>query len=116
VPKNATAQVLREAHASKRRDRKIFSDYTDRRPRMAEDLPERMLRAARAKARPAPAGQQLAAPSISPVRHPLEGQLDRIQTAIDRPKKIAVGAESLTPRPQGGVQLHAVAGAGGRRR
>jgi putative transposase len=103
VPKNATAQVLREAHASKRRDRKIFSDYTDRRPRMAEDLPERMLRAARAKARPAVSN--LPPPSISPVRHPLEAQLDRIQTAIDRPKKIAVGAESLTPRPQGGFSF-----------
>lgn len=97
IPFLADSQTLREAIGEKRQDRKLLSSYVDRRPRIAEDLPDRMLRAAAHKARqaiaantePPPPG-----PTLQPVRHAIEGQLPAIRRAVEsRQQRVAVGAE-----------------------
>jgi putative transposase len=103
LPVVADAQAVREAIAEKRQDRKRLKEYVDRRPRMADDLPDRIVRAAAARARavadeaqndPTPAG-----PSLQPIRHAMEDQLPALRRALDRTSntgRVAVGAESLS--------------------
>lgn len=97
IPFLADSQTLREAISEKRQDRKLLASYVDRRPRIAEDMPDRMLRAAATKARraiaantkPPPPG-----PTLQPVRHAIEGQLPAIRRAVEsRQHRVAVGAE-----------------------
>ncbi|HSW50569.1 MAG TPA: Mu transposase C-terminal domain-containing protein [Bryobacteraceae bacterium] len=98
IPKNASAQVLRDAIAEKKKDRKALSEYHERRPRMAEDLTDRLIRAAAARnaaaQADAPASPNQPPPSIRPVQTPLADQLPALQRALK--PAIAVGAESLS--------------------
>lgn len=97
VPKNADAQVLRTAIAERGRMNKLDREHRRIRPRLSEDLPDAMIRAA-AKRNAENAGSAdptLPPPSLRPVRSPLEEQLPAIQRAFERPR-IAVGAESAS--------------------
>jgi len=98
LPANADSQLVREAMAQRNRAHKIDKEFRRLRPRLHEDMPDAMRRAAvaRAKARP-PAGDPTnPPPSMRPVRSPLEDQLPAIQKAIGG-QKMAVGAESILP-------------------
>ena len=113
VPFNASRQDLRQAMGDKRRSRQLLKEYQQRRPRMADDLPETLLRraaersaAARAADGPPPPG-----PNIRPVRHALESQLDAVQRASEAAAgRQAVGAESV---PLPGRFLYGQTGQGG---
>jgi transposase InsO family protein len=93
LPANADAQLLRQANSAKRSDSKLRKSYHQRQPRMAEDHPAYLLRAAHAKAQAAPPTTS-PSPNIRPVRSALEDQLPALQRAIERRQlKPAVGAE-----------------------
>lgn len=98
LPFLADSQALREAMREKRSDAKAMTAYFDTRARMADDLPERILRIAAEKAtKSQPGGNDVPPPSIQPVRHALEGELPAIRAAVETQQKKAVGAESMTP-------------------
>lgn len=97
IPGNAGAELLREASASKASDRRFVKQFHQRRMRLADDLPDRVIRVARAKAAAAKPAEAGPPPSIAPVRHPLEDQLPALQRALEAgSNKIAVGAESMS--------------------
>jgi transposase InsO family protein len=98
VPANATPQMLRQAIASKRTDSKLRSTYHHRRPRLAEDLPERMVRISAEQAAIAAADDpDQPPPALKPIRSPLEASLPALRAALDtHVQRIAVGAESLS--------------------
>jgi transposase len=101
LPWNSDAQDLREAIAAKRKDRTVLKTFVQRRPRIAEDLPDRLVRAAAAKAaamaaentEPEPSG-----PNLLPIQHAMTDQLPALQRALEASAKgiqrVAVGAES----------------------
>ena len=98
VPFNASKQELREALGAKRKSRKLLKEYTEQRPRLADDLPETMLRQAAERAAAARAAdpEPPPGPNVRPIRHALEGQLDAVQRAADAAQgRQAVGAESV---------------------
>jgi putative transposase len=103
VPFAATAEDLRKAIADKKADRRILKEFHERRPRMAEDLPDKLLRAkaAAARDRAIDDGHDPDAPpaTVMPVRTAFEDQLPALRSAtgveVDR---VAVGAESLSLR------------------
>jgi hypothetical protein len=101
IPFLADKQVLADALAEKRQHRKALKQFQQARPHLADDLPERMIRAAASRAsRNARASQPDGnpPPSIQPVRSPLEDQLPALQRAIQEQQlRPAVGAESLSP-------------------
>ncbi len=101
VPANATSQELRKAIAATRHDRKLLADFVEAGPRMADDLPDKILRARAAAAAPGQGGAAGGeAPSIKPVRSAIEDQLPALQKALERQgMRIAVGAEDLTQDP-----------------
>jgi transposase InsO family protein len=99
LPANATEQEKREALAEHKHRQKIFRDYHKARPRMTEDLTDTMIRAANSRnAKRAEDGptHRPDGPSIRPLRSTLEDQLIGVQEAIERPMRIAVGAESMS--------------------
>jgi putative transposase len=100
VPFMASAQDLRSAVAAKRKDSKLLNEYIDRRPRIADDLPDRIVHAAAARAKAARSETTPPPPpNVMPIRHVLEGQLSTIQRAVEgRSNRIAVGAESMDGR------------------
>jgi putative transposase len=88
IAANASAQDLREAINLKRQDRKQLKAFYENRPRLAEDLPDKILRArmasAAALAPMAPGdGTGGAPPSIKPFRSDLEAQLPAIRRAVE---------------------------------
>jgi len=99
LPPNAGRELVKEAIAEKRRDRKAQLQYKDARLRLQENLPERMIRmAAERNARNAPEGPQEPLPPtiIKPVRSPLEGQLPALQRALKVPAmRVAAGGEDI---------------------
>jgi len=99
LPANASAEMLKEAMAEKRRDRKAQLQYKDVRLRIHEDLPERMIRAATERnARNARNNPTEPTPpaNYQPIRSPLEDQLPAVQRALAMPAmRPAAGAESL---------------------
>jgi hypothetical protein len=112
IPANAKEQDLREAIAMKKRHRRLMRDYIQKRPRMVEDIPDLMIRAAvemnrqrRNNALPTEAGPA----KIEPIRTALEGELPALQRAMGRsePLKLAAGAENLDQD----VLFHALRGA-----
>lgn len=100
VPRNATREDLRAALKQKGQHRKALRQYHEQRPRLADDLPDLMIRAAQARNQAAAAANPQSpppAPNLRPHRSPLEDQLPALQRALGRqPLKIAVGAESVT--------------------
>jgi putative transposase len=98
VPFGAGKQELREAMGAKRQAGKLLKDYTEQRPRMADDVPDIMLRQAAERAAAAKAAnpEPPPGPNIRPVRHTLEEQLDAVQRASEAAQgRRAVGAESV---------------------
>ena len=104
IPANASEQILRDAIAQKKGHRKLMRDYIQKRPRMIEDIPDLMIRAAveqkrrRLQESPSPdAGPA----GIKPIRTALEGELPALQRAMEwrKPLKRTVGAESLDSEP-----------------
>jgi hypothetical protein len=95
-------QELKEAIASKKQDGKLHREYVDRRPRLADDLPDRIVRAKAAKAaaiKSEISNPDPPQPNICPIRHPLEDQLPAIQRAVEQGQfRQAVGSDS-TPLP-----------------
>ena len=106
LPANAGHEILAAAIAEKRRHRKLMREYHSQRPRLAEDLPDRMLRAAAAIRNPAgpgvfsPGARRTSGgfpepPPLRPVRSPLEDQLPAVRAAFEfRPLRLAAGANS----------------------
>jgi hypothetical protein len=95
VPFNADEQTLRAAIGEKRRHRRVMADYHQVRPRLSEDLPDLMIRAAAAANKAAGTDRpdpSLPPPSLKPVQSPLAAGLKDYQRAVERK---AVGAESL---------------------
>lgn len=95
LPHLADKQLVRDAVAEERRDRKVAKQYHQVRPRLSEGLPDKLYRLAEqrraAKGGPAPGNDP--PPSLVPVRSPLEQQLPEIRrTAV--PLRPAVGSES----------------------
>ena len=81
IPANAGHELLGEAIAGKKRHRKLVRDYHVQRPRLAEDLPERMIRAAAARL---PAASMTAPPENPPlklIRSDLESEVSKLQQA-----------------------------------
>lgn len=114
VPANATSDDLRDSIRAKRRHRKIVAEYVDARPRMADDLPDLLTRAAaarhaRAAAAAGPADPPPPPPSVRPLRSPLEDQMPAIRRAMEaRPAlRIAAGAEDLDAAQIAGAFRHA---------
>lgn len=101
VPFFADAQDLRAAQQEKRRHRKLTREYVEARPRLHEDLTDRVIRSAAARARERRANdpdQPPPGPTLQPVRSPLENQLPALRRAIEADAlagRKAVGAESL---------------------
>ena len=97
IPANATEQQLKEAIAEKKRHRRLVKEYHDTRPRLHDDLPDLMTRAAAARneARrreqppPAPAGPA----AVVPLGAELADQLPKLRAALEgRQLRRAVGA------------------------
>lgn len=99
LPADATAEELRKAVKEKLGERKKVKEYHQVRPRLAEDLPDKILRArVAANAGAKPADPDLPPPSLQPVRSPLEGELPRVQRAFEMGNlRQAVGAETSDP-------------------
>ena len=95
VPVNASAQELREALSQKRQARRSLTSYMEARPRLAEDLPDLLVRAKAAKAQ-GTSSLGLAA-TMSPLQTRFDDQLPALRRALERDQlRTAVGAESLT--------------------
>lgn len=88
IPANATHGQLSSAIAEKRRHRKLVREYHQQRPRLAEDLPDLMIRAA-ARNQIQPAALPVA-PDLKLVRSPIESELPKVR----RGKNAAKGLES----------------------
>jgi hypothetical protein len=98
IPANATDQDLREALKQKNQHRKLQKSFYEARPRLHEDLPDLVLRAAIARNADRPPEPPTPAPNIAPLRTPLEDQMPALQRAMDleRPLRKAAGAESMS--------------------
>lgn len=97
ISANADAETLREALRETKRARSVMKQYHQVRPRLSEDVTDRMTRAAAMKHRKAGTDRidpTLPPPSFSPVRSPLEGELESLQKAFK--PRMAVGAESMS--------------------
>lgn len=102
LPFNATAEELREAITEKKKLRRLVADAHQVKPRMADDLPDQILRARAARQREDHATGDLppaAPPTIQPVRSPIEDQLPALRRAIEGGHfKVAAGAEAMSLR------------------
>ncbi len=101
LPFAADAQDLRQAIASKKQDRKLLGEFVGRRMRMAEDVPDRLVRAAAARAEQQQRDNPTPPPAhnILPIQHALADQLPALQRALERNSnvgRVAVGAESTS--------------------
>jgi len=105
VPVNATSQELRKAIAATKSDRKLMKDFVEAGPRMADDLPDKILRARARVAAAVKPGETLdldtGEVSLKPVRSPLEDQLPALQKALEArgSMRMAVGAENVSEDP-----------------
>lgn len=96
LPRNAAREDIRDAQSAKKKLRKTVREYVQARPRLAEDLPDLVIRAAAARnARNTTNDPSLPPPSMQPVRSGLEDQMPALQRALKR-LPTAVGAESLS--------------------
>jgi putative transposase len=93
VPANATSQELRAAMSVKRGHRRLLKEYIDERPRMADDLPDLLIRGRAAKAALALPGPDIEPPTITPVRSALEADLPAIQRAVESRSLRPTGTE-----------------------
>jgi len=74
-------------------------EYHQQRPRLAEELPDLMIRAAAARQIKAMPGDSPEPPPIRPVRSHLESELPKVRRAFEfQPHAVAVGAESVSAR------------------
>ncbi len=94
-------QDLKIAIRQKMQERKTLKEFVAQRPRMADDLPDRMIRAAVARAEQEQKDNPTPPPvhSIKPIQHALADQLPAVQRAMERTSnthRIAVGAESTS--------------------
>jgi putative transposase len=102
IPVNADRQLVREATAESRHEKRVTAEYHQVRMRLHRTLPQR-LRAKAAEHRLADqkAAGQVPSPSLAAVRTPLDDQLPAIQKAMERRTlKIAAGAESMSEDPR----------------
>ena len=99
LPANANHELLGAAIAEKKRHRKLVREYHQQRPRLAEELPDLMIRAAAARQIKAMPGDSPEPPPIRPVRSHLESELPKVRRAFEfQPHAVAVGAESVSAR------------------
>jgi len=99
LPANANHELLGTAIAEKKRHRKLVREYHQQRPRLAEELPDLMLRAAAARQAKPISGEPPEPPPIRPVRSHLESELPRVRRALEfQAHAVAVGAESMSAR------------------
>lgn len=116
VPANATDQHKRTALDERKRIKKDMAAYNISRPRAVESMADTVARVVYAEAA-ANTHSVDNPPPISPVRSPLEGELDALREAQERGKyRIAVGAESMSDPLRSGqfilnAEAHTVCGA-----
>lgn len=100
LPFMTSHDELKVAIGESKADRKTRRDYIEKRPRLADSLPDRTYRRRQRQAQPSPlpedGGACPAPPSFQPVRTPLDDQLPAIRQAMEAvPLRLAAGAESI---------------------
>ncbi len=116
LPQGATRQMLREAVADSRRNKKKARDYIDNvRPKLALDPVELMRSRAAKQAREHQKqvalknGTDNLPPSISPVRTPFDDQHAALSKAFHGPQPVNPAGSDFTPPPASGFVYHAPA-------
>ncbi|MCC6679874.1 MAG: Mu transposase C-terminal domain-containing protein, partial [Phycisphaeraceae bacterium] len=104
VPANASSLDLREAIGAQRRQRRRMLDGHRAEKELEESLPDRLVRAAQARAKEASPSLPGAPPVISPVRTHLDDQIGRVKQEEQRMLRKAVGDGTPAPGSCGSAE------------